>query len=51
MKRLRWWVHFWGAVYSNNFDFSTPISEKEFRVYLRKWLGVTRLPYKTEIYY
>lgn len=46
----RWWVHFHGAVYSINFDFAKPISEKEFRKHLRAWLNLPRIPYKTEIY-
>lgn len=50
VKSYRWWAKFPQAVYSNNFDFTKPVTEKEARAEIRSWLGGKRIPRGTEIY-
>lgn len=45
----RWWVHFPNDAYSMTFDLDEPMTEREFRAYLREWEGVDRLPNRIAI--
>ena len=48
--RFKWWVHFPGEAYANDFDFKKPVSEAYARKYIRNWAGVKRLSRGTEIW-
>lgn len=51
MKSKAWYVHFRGAVYANGpVRFDQPVSERAFRAWVRKWIKVDRLPYRTEVW-
>jgi hypothetical protein len=39
----KWYALFPLDAYSISFDFSLPLTERQFRAYLRKWEGVNRL--------
>ena len=42
-KSTKWWALARGNVYANDYDFRRPISEKEFRAYLRDYWKVKSL--------
>lgn len=45
MKSKKWYCHFPADAYAMGpWEFETPITEAEFRTYVRKWEGVKRLP-------
>mgnify|MGYP007001783359 CR=1 FL=1 len=46
-----WCFHTRGAAYPvGPVRFDRPVSEKHMRAWLRDWLGVDRLPWRTEIW-
>jgi hypothetical protein len=42
-KSRKWWAFLSGEVYANDYYFDNPISEKEFRAYLRRYYNTNNL--------
>ena len=47
-KSKKWWFHFPGQVYANDFVFDEPVNVLDAKAYVRRWLGVKRLSVGTE---